>query len=125
MARRILLKTKKILLMLDNIKDLFNFFIMIYVIMYIIAERHYRKYRLKSKSIYDVFSRVGNFQRMVYASDVRCINELRMDRYTFSKLCSMIRTSGRLRDTRNVSVYEMVAMFLNILAHYEKNRGNY
>ncbi|XP_040362735.1 protein ALP1-like isoform X2 [Rosa chinensis] len=59
---------------------------------------------------------------MVYASDVRCINSLRMDRHTFSILCSMLRTSGKLRDTRNVSVDEMVAMFLHILAHHEKNR---
>lgn len=90
--------------------------------MYIIAERHYRKYRLKSKSIYDAFSRIGNFQRMVYASDVRCINSLRMDRHTFSRLCSMLRISGRLQDTRNVYVEEMIAMFLHILAHHEKNR---
>lgn len=108
--------------MLDNIKDLLNFVFMIYIVMYIIAERHYRKYKLKSQSIYDSFSRIGNFHRMVYASDVRCINSLRMDRHTFSILCSMLRTFGRLRDTRNVYVEEMVAMFLHILAHHEKNR---
>lgn len=77
---------------------------------------------MKSKSIYDAFSRAGNLQRTVYVSDVRCINDLRMDRYTFNKLCFMIRASGRLRDTRNVSVDEMVATFLNILAHHKKNR---
>lgn len=49
MAHKNLSKTKKILLMLDNIKDLFNFVIMIYVTMYIFAERHYRKYILKSQ----------------------------------------------------------------------------
>lgn len=122
MARRPLARTKKLLLMLENVKDLLNFVVMIYIIMYIIAERHYRKYRMKSKSVYNAFLRVGNFQLMVYASDVRCINELRMDRYTFNKLCTMIRASGKLRDTKNVSVDEMVAMFLNILAHHEKNR---
>lgn len=90
MAHKNLSKTKKNLLMLDNIKDLFNFVIMIYVIMYIFAERHYRKYiYIEIAIIYDAFSRIENFQCMVYASDVRCINCLCMDRYTFSRLCSM------------------------------------
>ena len=88
---------------------------------YIIAESHYQKYRLKSRFIYDLFLRIGNFHRIVYGSDVRCINSLRMDRHTFIILCSKLRTFGTLRDTRNVSMEEMVAMFLHILVHHEKN----
>lgn len=60
--------------------------------------------------------------RMIYETDRRCVDELRMDLHTFSKLCSMLRATGRLHDTRNVSVDEMVAVFLNVLAHHKKNR---
>ncbi|CAB4289004.1 unnamed protein product [Prunus armeniaca] len=60
--------------------------------------------------------------RMTYEIDRRCVDKLHMDLHTFSKLCSMLRATGRLHDTRNVSVDEMVAVFLNVLAHHKKNR---
>ncbi|KAK9271994.1 hypothetical protein L1049_002363 [Liquidambar formosana] len=46
-----------------------------------------------------------------------------MDRRTFTTLCAMLRTTDRLKDSRNIDVEEMVAMFLNILAHHIKNRN--
>ncbi|VVA31425.1 PREDICTED: ALP1 [Prunus dulcis] len=45
-----------------------------------------------------------------------------MDRQSFHKLCQILVTRGQLRPTRNVSVEEMIAMFLHILAHHIKNR---
>ena len=45
-----------------------------------------------------------------------------MDRQTFFKLCSMLRTIGRLDDSKYVPLEEQVALFLNIFAHHTKNR---
>lgn len=60
--------------------------------------------------------------RVVYESDIKCIDKLRMDRQCFHKLCRLLTTNGGLRGTKNVLVEEMVAMFLNIIAHHVKNR---
>ena len=50
------------------------------------------------------------------------MEQLRMDRHTFTMLCSMLRTIGKLKDSKYVDVEEMVALFLHILAHHVKNR---
>ncbi|XP_019108049.2 protein ALP1-like [Beta vulgaris subsp. vulgaris] len=59
---------------------------------------------------------------MIVRSDIACIEQLRMDRHTFNILCSLVREIGGLRDTKNMVVEEMMAMFLHILAFEEKNR---
>lgn len=43
-----------------------------------------------------------------------------MDRKSFSKLCQLIKTVGGLKETRHMSVEEMVASFLHIVAHPTK-----
>ena len=69
-----------------------------------------------------VFRQLSHRYELVYKSDVICIDQLRMDRVAFHKLCQILNTKGQLRGTRNMSIEEMVAMFLNILAHHHKNR---
>ena len=59
---------------------------------------------------------------LIRESDRKCIDHLRMDRHTFFKLCSMLRTIGRLDDSKYVPLEEQVALFLNILAHHTKNQ---
>ncbi|KAL8553490.1 hypothetical protein ACS0TY_001978 [Phlomoides rotata] len=59
---------------------------------------------------------------VVGISDVECLNQLRMTRGVFSRLCYVLETSGGLKSSRNTSVGEQVAMFLSILAHHTKNR---
>ncbi|KAF8660922.1 hypothetical protein HU200_057352 [Digitaria exilis] len=46
-----------------------------------------------------------------------------MDRRCFWTFCSLVRDTGGLRDTRNVNVEEMVAMFLHVLAFDERIRS--
>uniref|UniRef100_A0A803LQD3 25S rRNA (uridine-N(3))-methyltransferase BMT5-like domain-containing protein n=1 Tax=Chenopodium quinoa TaxID=63459 RepID=A0A803LQD3_CHEQI len=50
-------------------------------------------------------------------------SELRMNRHTFGVLCEMISDIGGLRGTRNMSLQEIVAMFLYTLSHHKKNRS--
>lgn len=119
MARRILQRREKVKLALSFMINVFNMMCM----MCLAVERHYRKYLLKNEPEANRDSiRHDNLRRLIYGSDLACVENLRMDRYTFNKLCSMLRTTGKLKDSKNMSVDEMVAMFLHILAHHEKNR---
>ncbi|XP_059664095.1 uncharacterized protein LOC132309848 [Cornus florida] len=57
------------------------------------------------------------------ASNENCRDILRMGPYAFTKLCNILRSTGRLKDNRNVLVEEKVAKFLYILSHNVKNRA--
>ena len=63
-----------------------------------------------------------NFERIVFISDLACIENTRMDRRAFHVLCNMLKGVGKLEPSKNMSVEEMVAMFLHIIAHDVKNR---
>ncbi|KAL3538056.1 hypothetical protein ACH5RR_001422 [Cinchona calisaya] len=60
--------------------------------------------------------------RYVSENDATCISQLHMDKQTFTILCEMGRDVGGLRDTRNITLEEIVAMFVYVLAHHKKNR---
>ncbi|XBH75806.1 hypothetical protein VPH35_102541 [Triticum aestivum] len=66
--------------------------------------------------------RAAHLYQLIGESDVACIQELRMDRRTFHKLCEMVRVTGGLEGTRNTSLEEIVATFLYIISHHLKNR---
>ena len=68
------------------------------------------------------FLQVENLNRLIYGSDIACMEQLRMDRHIFTTLCSMLRTIGKLNDSKYVDVEETVALFLHILAYHVKNR---
>ncbi|XLS67398.1 hypothetical protein HN51_018421, partial [Arachis hypogaea] len=60
--------------------------------------------------------------RIIYFSDLACIENTRMDRCAFHALCNMLKRVGRLEQSRNMGVKEMVPMFLHIIAHDVKIR---
>ncbi|XLS44771.1 hypothetical protein HN51_001636, partial [Arachis hypogaea] len=60
--------------------------------------------------------------RIIYFSDLTCIENTRMDRRTFHALCNMLKVIGKLEPSRNMGVEEMVAIFLHIIAHDVKIR---
>ncbi|GJX02662.1 ALP1-like protein isoform X1 [Tanacetum coccineum] len=61
-------------------------------------------------------------ERLAYESDETCLQQLRMNRSTFVKLCGMLEMNGKLKASKYLKVDEQVAMFLYILAHHVKNR---
>lgn len=61
-------------------------------------------------------------QRLVYESDVTCLQQLRLNRAAFVKLCSVIEVDGKLKASRHLQIDEQVAICLYILAHHVKNR---
>ncbi|XBI71392.1 hypothetical protein VPH35_065628 [Triticum aestivum] len=51
--------------------------------------------------------RAAHLYQLIGESDVACIQELRMDRRTFHKLCEIVRVTGGLEGTRNTSLEEI------------------
>ncbi|CAH9114652.1 unnamed protein product [Cuscuta epithymum] len=63
-----------------------------------------------------------NIRSMIWDDDIECVDNIRMDRRAFYKLCNMVESIGLLWSTKNTSIEEMLASFLYILAHNTKNR---
>ncbi|KAG8382550.1 hypothetical protein BUALT_Bualt05G0089000 [Buddleja alternifolia] len=64
---------------------------------------------------------VSHMRRIVEYSDTSCINNLRMNRNAFGRLCYLLEHVGGLIDSRHVNIPEKVCMFLSTLAHHKKN----
>lgn len=60
--------------------------------------------------------------RLYRGKESDCIDQLRVSKRAFSKLCRILQEKGGLVRTRNVPTTEAVAMFLHILAHNLKYR---
>ncbi|KAG5590014.1 hypothetical protein H5410_040528 [Solanum commersonii] len=60
---------------------------------------------------------------LIHDNDIVCIDKLRMDRNVFHILASLAKNIEGLIDSKNMSSTEKLAMFLNILAHHEKNKS--
>ncbi|XP_027153599.1 protein ALP1-like [Coffea eugenioides] len=61
-------------------------------------------------------------RRLYYGNNRVCVEQLRLNKHCFTVLCTNLREHCGLRDTRNITVEEAVAMFLYVLAHNFKNR---
>ncbi|PPD73056.1 hypothetical protein GOBAR_DD30037 [Gossypium barbadense] len=70
----------------------------------------------------DFYAKRDYVKRLVYASDETYIEQVRMNRTAFFKLCEMLESLGGLKSSRNMLVDEQVAMFLHIISHHLKNR---
>lgn len=98
------------------------FTLMTMILCYLVLSKCLKK-RKRSWDCYErSLVRVVHFHRIIYMSDVSCIENTRMDRAAFHKLCEMLKVVGRLLPTRHMCVEELVAMFLHILAYHVKNR---
>lgn len=65
---------------------------------------------------------VRQMDRLVRVTDRACVDNLRMDRNTFGRLCRILRDRVGLIDQKRVTVEEQVTMFLCVLAHHQKSR---
>ncbi|KAL6578898.1 hypothetical protein OROMI_009114 [Orobanche minor] len=91
----------------------------------IMRERH-QQYRKRKRSkrysmIKKIPKQIEHLSNLVRENDTVCIEQLRMDRNAFGRLCQILRNAGGLEDEKYVSVTEQVALFLHILAHHKKN----
>lgn len=123
MARMLMNRKKKIVGVLMAYMDMLDKLIFFFMfLIHSIAQRHYQRYILRSTPVERVFVQNEYHNRLVYDTNLACLEELRMDRLAFVKLCGMPRTTGQLQETKNMDIEEMVAIFLHILAHHIKNR---
>ncbi|KAL6336098.1 hypothetical protein AAG906_010375 [Vitis piasezkii] len=88
------------------------------------TRKRYQRRTLMERPANREFLRVENLNRLIYGSDIACMEQLRMDRHTFTMLCSMLRTIGKLKDSKYVDVEEMVALFLHIIDGNGLSRRN-
>ncbi|KAK6161405.1 hypothetical protein DH2020_004786 [Rehmannia glutinosa] len=65
---------------------------------------------------------VEHLNDLIAMNDVDCLDNLRMTRDAFARLCYLLKHVGGLVDSRYVSITEKVALFLSVLAHHKKNR---
>ena len=64
-----------------------------------------------------------NFLNRLYrGTEKYCIEQLRVSKSAFLKLCKILQERGGLVRTKNILITEAVAMFLHILAHNLKYR---
>lgn len=82
--------------------------------------------RFRKRLTWDMYSRLQirslNMHKMLFESDVACVDNCRMDLRSFHKLCMLLTAHGGLKPTKNMEVEELVAMFLHIIAHDERVR---
>lgn len=76
-----------------------------------------RSYTLRDKPMSTIMRRV------LFGSENSCLQETRMRRSTFFRLCDILRHRQLLRDTINMRVEEQLAIFLSILGQGSLQRG--
>ncbi|KAK6152272.1 hypothetical protein DH2020_014907 [Rehmannia glutinosa] len=88
--------------------------------------QHRRRISPSNRVPYRMIARLGrqieHMHELMNMSDKDCIDQLRMDRNAFHRLCFLLENVGGLNRTRHVQITEQVAIFLSILAHHKKTR---
>ena len=100
-----------------------NAMLMMYLMWYMMSIIVIRSLGLEERKRSKKRLRFKILNGLIRESNVSCKNELRMNRHTFNVLCEMLRDIGGLNGTRNMSIKEIVSIFLYMLAHHKKNRS--
>ncbi|XVF42023.1 hypothetical protein PTKIN_Ptkin01aG0327100 [Pterospermum kingtungense] len=98
-------------------------YVMLFMVVAMTAKKRRNKCRLSyaHQAIHRHQIRSLNLDKIVFESDRQSLDNYRMDRRTFAKLCHLVRTVGGLKEARHMFVEEMVVNFLHIIAHHTKN----
>ncbi|XP_021748661.1 uncharacterized protein LOC110714454 [Chenopodium quinoa] len=112
-------KRKRQTELLISLIVIINFMILMYFVLRSLGVTLHKIQRIRDKKR----NRLVNLNSLIRDSDVACRSELRMNKHTFGVLCEMISDIGGLRGTRNMSLQEIVAMFLYTLSHHKMNRS--
>ncbi|KAF8693938.1 hypothetical protein HU200_038583 [Digitaria exilis] len=105
------------------LRSMLTSIITMYYFMWLLLAMAYKMRCLKiEQMIRNGEQRSLRLSQLIHDSDATCISQIHMDRRTFHVLCEMLSDVGGLKATRNMSLEEIVAQFLYILAHHLKNR---
>ncbi|KAI3461571.1 hypothetical protein Pfo_018234 [Paulownia fortunei] len=80
--------------------------------------RVHKQYNMVSR----IPKQVNHLRDLIQISDTYCLNNLRMSRNTFGRLCYLLQNVGGLVPNRNVGINKQLAMFIIVLAHHKKNQ---
>ncbi|CAB4298680.1 unnamed protein product [Prunus armeniaca] len=87
-----------------------------------LVQWYYDNFRVKEPS-HDWDEEMRSYlNRMYNGKEVDCIDQFRISKCAFKKLCRILEENGGLVRTRNISIEEYVAIFLKIIAHNLKYR---
>lgn len=84
-----------------------------------VGENHVRRQMQRKPSL-----KRPNFVDLVLSSkDEFCLENFRMDKLLFCKLCDILQTKGLLHHTSRLRIEDQVAIFLFIIGHNLRNRA--
>ncbi|KAL8492410.1 hypothetical protein ACS0TY_023846 [Phlomoides rotata] len=66
-------------------------------------------------------NQIRELNRLIRGNHYDCLDNLRVDRNAFGRLCIILQNRGGLVDGKHVSIEEQISMFLGILVHHKKN----
>ena len=121
LATRNRIKKRQLVLVVMFWLNMLHISSMFFQLLCFIVEYHVWKRSLKAAYCHDFHLRRGEIHRLYYESDETCINQLRMNINTFTRLCDMLEKIGHLKDTKHMLVDEQVDVFLHTLAHHAKS----
>ena len=100
------------------------FFIIVSVVTMLLGALtwYHDKYFVKEPARNLELERHSFLNRLYRGTETDCIEQLRVSKKAFFKLCRILQEKGQLVKTKNVPIDEVVAMFLHILAHNLKYR---
>ena len=100
------------------------FFIIVSVVTMLLGALtwYHDKYFVKEPARNLELERHSFLNSLYRGTETDCIEQLRVSKKTFFKLCRILQEKGQLVKTKNVPIDEAVAMFLHILAHNLKYR---
>ncbi|KAL5191959.1 Stem-specific protein TSJT1 [Glycine soja] len=83
---------------------------------------YHDKYLVKEPAQNLELERHSFLNHLYKGTEIDCIEQLRVNKKAFFKLCRILQEKGQLVKTRNVPIAEAVAMFWHILAQHLKYR---
>ncbi|KAK6158944.1 hypothetical protein DH2020_006258 [Rehmannia glutinosa] len=90
-----------------------------------IRSRRNRRIQRRARARYSMIARnpaqIDHMHALIHDTDPNFIQQLRMDRNTFARLCFLLENIGGLQRTRHVQISEQVAIFLSVLSRHKKN----
>ena len=118
---RLIARKKKVVVVIKEIVMMLQMIMAVCTAMCTYVATYYKR-RIRSPKLFmRIYQQLGHLYDLVYESDAKCVAQLRMDRETFRILCKLLCERGGLVSTKNVTVEEMLAMFLHLLTHQVKN----
>ena len=67
--------------------------------------------------------RLSRLNRLYHGTEAHCINELRMRKAVFHRLCDELRSRALLEETFHVTIEEQVAIFIHCVGQRRSNRS--